>query len=343
MEKTSMNERSAIVELGTRGIRLLVVEINNGNIQRVVKSTGDLSNLGKEADDHGNLSEASIRRVTEITRRYKDISAEFAAKNIFIIATEVVRRAPNQDELIQSLANIAPLHILTPEEEAICIFIAAVSPFRASIVDNQPILVIDQGGGSTELVLGHLQDDSHIITGMALAPMGTTLLTRLFFEQEYLSDGFDAVQNYVRKTVAGFPNLANSTDKLPNFAIAHGSAIMIFAQNAYRRKYGHKLKLRELHGKTVGTGNLKSNLEKSIPSLQGLRQSDFGDQLTSESELVTLITGIVTYNEVAQKYGIEEFVLNREGPRYGALLWKTGAKYQVASPEIESPLLDTDQ
>jgi exopolyphosphatase/pppGpp-phosphohydrolase len=326
-----MNDVSAIIELGTRGIRLLVAKIADGRIKHVIKSTGDLSNLGKEADVNGNLSDTSIKRVTKIAQRYKAIVEEYKADHLYLIATEVVRRAPNQDQLIRSLAEIAPLHVLSSEDEAVCIFIAATAAFKRQMANNQPVLVVDQGGGSTELVLGRVQDGVHVIDGMALAPLGTIALSRIFLDHNYLSDGFSSVQRYVKKTLQGLPSVSSPDDIQPRIAIAHGSAIMIFARGAFREQQGYEPKLRDLHGKMIKSSFIERKIQETIPGLKGIRKSDLGDELGQDSELVTMMSGILTYDEIAKKYGVKDFVLSREGLRFGALLWKTGVRLKLLS------------
>jgi exopolyphosphatase/guanosine-5'-triphosphate,3'-diphosphate pyrophosphatase len=299
----------------------------------VIKSTGDLSNLGKESDNLGNLSENSINRVTNIAERYKKIAEENNAENLYLIATEVVRQAPNKNQLVTSLADIGSLNILSPQEEALCVFIASTASFRVKLNNNRPILVIDQGGGSTELVLGRLHEGTHIVEGIALASLGTATLARMFLDYNYLSDGFSAVQKYVQTTLKGMPPLGNSAESSPKIAIAHGSAIMIFTRGIFREKYGYEPRLNELHGKMVKSALIDRRVQETIPGLKGIRKSDLGDELKPDSELVTLMSGILTYNEIAKQYNINEFVISREGLRYGALLWKSGVKYDLQTPE----------
>jgi exopolyphosphatase/guanosine-5'-triphosphate,3'-diphosphate pyrophosphatase len=328
-----MKNGSAVIELGTKGIRLLVAEITDEKIQRVIQSTGDLSYLGKEADALGNLSENSIKRVTKLSKRYKEMAEECEVDNLYLVATDVVRRAPNRDQLIESLSDIAPLHILTEREEALCVFIASTAAFRTKLATGQPILVVDQGGGSTELVLGRLHDGVYIIEGIALASIGTSTLAREFLAHEYLSDGFSAVQKYVQSTLKEMPSLGNSAETLPKIAIAHGSAIMIFVRGIFRDQYGYEPKLQELHGKTVKSTLIERKVQETIPGLEGVRKKDLGDELKSDSEIVTLMSGILTYNEIGKQYNIQDFVISREGLRYGALLWKSGVKFEFQLPE----------
>jgi exopolyphosphatase/guanosine-5'-triphosphate,3'-diphosphate pyrophosphatase len=328
-----MEKISAVIELGTKGIRLLVAEIANGKIQRVVISTGDLSYLGKESDTEGIISENAIKRVTNLAEKYKNIAVENEADDLHLIATDIVRRAPNKEELAESLNGVASLDILTEGEEALCIFIASTAAFGKKLANGRPVLIIDQGGGSTELVLGRLEDETYIIEDMALVPIGTTALARLFLDHNYLSDGFSAVQKHVRANLDEVPILGGSAESQPQIAIAHGSAITIFVRGVFRDQYGYEPKLNELHGKTVKSSLIERKVQETIPSLEGVRRRDLGDELKSDSEIVTLMSGILTYNEIAKRYKIGQFVISREGLRYGALLWKAGVKHRFHLPE----------
>lgn len=323
-----MENISAVIELGTKGIRLLVAEAADGKILQVVKSIGDLSYLGKDADKEGNLSENAIRRVTNIAKQYQEIAVEHGAGSLAMVATDVVRRAPNQEALVEAMAEIGPLHILTEQEEALCIFVASTASFQSKLSNGRPILVVDQGGGSTELVLGRLQDGVYIIDDLALAPVGTSTLAKTFLSYNYLSDGFTAVQNQVRESLDNVPMLGDLTESPPQVAIAHGSAITIFVRGVFQDKFGYEPKLNELHGKTVKSSLIERKVKETVPGLEGVRKKDFGDELKPDSDIVTLMSGILTYHEIARRYRIGQFVLSREGLRYGALLWKTGISYQ---------------
>jgi exopolyphosphatase/guanosine-5'-triphosphate,3'-diphosphate pyrophosphatase len=299
-----------------------------GKIQRVVKSVGDLSYLGKEADPAGNLSVNAIERVTKLAGQYQEIAAEYGAGNLSVVATDVVRRAPNKADLIESLAAVAPLHILSEREEALCIFIASTAVFQSKLSNGRPILVIDQGGGSTELVLGRLQYGVYMIDDMALVPIGTLTLARTLLGYNYLSDGFKAVQKQVQESLDEVPMLGNSAESPPQIAIAHGSAITIFVRGVFQDQYGYEPKLNELHGKTVKRSLIERKVVETIPGLEGIRKKDLGEELKSDSDIVTLMSGILTYHEIAKRYRINEFVLSREGLRYGALLWKSGVNHE---------------
>ena len=61
-----MIKRYGVVEIGTRGVRLLVADASEEGIEQFVFSTGGLSDLGRSADANGNLSKRSIERVSRI-------------------------------------------------------------------------------------------------------------------------------------------------------------------------------------------------------------------------------------------------------------------------------------
>jgi len=319
---------SAVIELGTKGIRLLVAEVGDGKIRYVVKSVGDLSYLGKEANSAGKLSENAIKRVTKIAKQYQEVAAENGADDLSLVATDVVRRAPNKEQLVDSLAAVAPLQILSEKEEALCIFIASTAGFRSKLSNGRPILVVDQGGSRTELVLGRLKDEVYIIDGLTIVPIGTSTLAQTFLGYNYLSDGFKAVQKLVEDSLDEAPILGNTADGPPQVAISYGSAITIFVRGVFQDQYGYEPKINELHGKTVKSSLIERKVQETIPGLEGIRKKDLGEELKPDSDVVTLMSGILTYHEIAKRYRINEFVLSREGLRYGALLWKSGVKYE---------------
>ncbi len=325
-----MKERHAIIEIGARGIRLLVADASPHGIENIIYSTGDLSNLGKDADSLGNLSSSSIKRVSNIANRYYNLAKENGADNILAVATEVVRSAPNKTDLQQAIAPLMPFKIITKEEEAAFSFVASVNVFQHQLTADSRILVIDQGGSSTELTTGSYDKNGEfVLQGISNLDLGTVALSKLFVNAFYLKQGFDAVRETVREELrctAPFPMLQTSP---PSLTIGLGSAIMIFARGITNQKEGREPRLKDLHGQSVSTRLIGQKIAETEPSLSGLRKSDFGSELTPDSDLATLVSGILTYHEISQLYNVSQIRISRHGMRYGALLWQAGKRCQI--------------
>ena len=144
--------RVAVVDLGSNTTRLLIAEVADGTVTEVDRRT-EITALGKGVDQSGHLSDDAIDRVLDAVTTYHEAIEEAGVDRALAFATSAVRDAANGDDLCGPLRDRFGLEVqtITGEEEARMTFLGATS-HRAP--DEDPALVIDVGGGSTELVVG---------------------------------------------------------------------------------------------------------------------------------------------------------------------------------------------
>lgn len=144
----------AIVDIGTNSTRLLVAEVSNGRVTSELVRHSNVTRLGAGVDAGGSLSEDAIQRVFKTLEHYEAEIERHDADERIAVLTSAVRDAENGAEFasaVKSRYRLDP-RILTGEEEARLTFLGATSERDPS--DAAPTLVIDVGGGSTELVIG---------------------------------------------------------------------------------------------------------------------------------------------------------------------------------------------
>ena len=136
--------RVAAVDIGSNSTRLLLADG-----ARELARESIVTGLGTGVDRTGRLAEDAQRRVLEVLERFK---ARIADAPGTAVMTSAVRDADNGAEFAARVERTLGLttRILTGDEEAALTFAGATSLRR----DDAPVLVIDIGGGSTELVLG---------------------------------------------------------------------------------------------------------------------------------------------------------------------------------------------
>src|SRR5215208_855902 len=146
--------RAAVVDIGTNSTRLLIADINaDGEVQeRVREST--ITRLGEGVEASGRLGDAPQARVFATLERY---TAEIRARDCDAIAavmTSAVRDAGNGAEFSAAVRGRYGLdgRTLSGDEEAALTFAGATAARPRK--DPTELVVIDIGGGSTELVCG---------------------------------------------------------------------------------------------------------------------------------------------------------------------------------------------
>jgi exopolyphosphatase/guanosine-5'-triphosphate,3'-diphosphate pyrophosphatase len=148
--------RVAAIDCGTNSLRLLVADVDPdaGTLVDVDRRT-EIVRLGEGVDATGVISDAALERTLAVARFYAAIAAEAGVRAVRIVATSATRDAADAERFrdgMRELFGVAP-EVVTGEEEAALAFAGAVRALPARR-DDGPVLVVDVGGGSTEVVLG---------------------------------------------------------------------------------------------------------------------------------------------------------------------------------------------
>ncbi|WP_172295709.1 Ppx/GppA phosphatase family protein [Pseudoruegeria sp. HB172150] len=143
-------ELYAALDLGTNSCRMLIAQ-PKGNQFHVVDSFSKSVQLGAGLERSGRLGRASMARTVQALRICKRKLMKHEVRRMRLVATEACRRATNAGEFMQYIRQETglTLEIIEPEEEA-RLAVVSCAPLVSTKTDQ--LLVVDIGGGSTELV-----------------------------------------------------------------------------------------------------------------------------------------------------------------------------------------------
>jgi exopolyphosphatase / guanosine-5'-triphosphate,3'-diphosphate pyrophosphatase len=143
--------RVAVVDIGTNSTRLLVAEVDGGMLTELERESV-VTRLGEGVDATGRLGEAPMQRVFEVLARYADAIEHHEASVRTAVMTSAVRDAANGAEFAAAVRDRYGLDAatLSGDEEARLTYLGAT----AARGDDEPLVLIDIGGGSTEMVVG---------------------------------------------------------------------------------------------------------------------------------------------------------------------------------------------
>lgn len=149
-ERPDPAELYAALDLGTNSCRMLVAQ-PKGNQFHVVDSFSKSVQLGQGLEASGRLSRAAMQRTLQAIRICRSKIDRHGVKRYRLVATEACRRAKNGAEFLDRIRQDTglKLEIIAPEEEA---RLAVVSCAPLVSAKTEQVLVVDIGGGSTELV-----------------------------------------------------------------------------------------------------------------------------------------------------------------------------------------------
>ena len=150
----------AVIDIGSNSTRLLVADVGDGRVSPVERRS-TVTRLGRGVDLSGQLAAEAIEAACAAVDPYVATLQELGAEKVDAIATSAVRDATNGSAFVAELRERFALsaRVLDGEEEARLTYLGATSEHSPEV----PTLVIDIGGGSTELVVGTGRDvDWHV-------------------------------------------------------------------------------------------------------------------------------------------------------------------------------------
>ncbi len=241
----------ASIDIGTNSTHLLIAEINLELKSFSIKFTDKSTTRLGERDEDGNLSEESIQRALETLKRFKEYCASNGVKQIITAATSAVREAPNGKDFIQRVQSDIGIKIelISGFEEARLIYLGVLSGMA---LEDKSYVIIDIGGGSTELILADKKD----ALALTSARVGAVRLKNDFFKKDPISsDRSRFLKIFIQGSLE--PSVGKINSRLKNdkpvsliatsgTAISLGNLILSDLDQPKQKMHGYKFTLKNL-------------------------------------------------------------------------------------------------
>ena len=149
----------AAIDCGTNSIRLLIASPLPGGLDDLDRRT-EIVRLGQGVDATGEFHPDALRRTFAVVEQYAKLinDAGVPPDRVHFVATSASRDARNRQEFfdgVQRRLGVQP-DVISGDKEAQLSFLGALSRVRPT---GEPVLVMDIGGGSTELITGSAQGE----------------------------------------------------------------------------------------------------------------------------------------------------------------------------------------
>ena len=304
--------RYAAIDIGTVTSRLFVADVDEAGVIESVARDIAITNLGTGVDASGHLAADSIERVgakvDEFAATIAKLEEEGAPITTCAIATSAARDAANSDELVERLRKAGvELHIIPGEREAALSFSGATSAFP-----GEKAVVIDVGGGSTEIIAG--------MAGGALEhahsfQIGCRRVTERFFTQD--PPGAELVAKaaeWIADEMADYLGMLTEGGYMAGRVIAvAGTATSIVSMREEMEAYDST----RVHGAVV----TRADLDALITKLQDMpladRQRIVG---LNPQRAPVILAGIVILQQIMEVTGIDEFTVSESDILQGVVL-----------------------
>ncbi len=194
------------IDIGTNSMRLLLAEFRNNKIVNRKKFV-NTTRIGKSVDKEGFISNEAIKLNIDALSNYINICEENKCEKIFCIATSAVRDAKNGQEftkLAKEICNI-DIEVISGEEESELGFMGVTHGSS----EEENILVIDIGGGSTEFIVG----DKNGIKFSKSENIGALRMTEKFLSSKLNNESnYKEMEKFIENTIFNTINNINKYD-----------------------------------------------------------------------------------------------------------------------------------
>lgn len=310
--------RRAVIDVGTNSVKLLVADINGHDVRPVCEESKQ-TRLGEGFYETHRLQSEPIAKTAKAVAIFAAKARELHAERTRVIATSASRDATNPRDLTSALEEASGLkvEIISGEQEAEWVFQGVTTDPNLA---EQPLLLLDVGGGSTELILGH---GAHQHFRQSF-PLGTVRLMQKLPHSEpprpvELSACRGWLKSFLRMEV--HPKLSRELDWESKVysgvqLVGTGGTASILARM--------ELKLDDFEREQIEATRL--SLERvrwhvehlwSLPLAE--RQEVIG---VPKKRADVILTGAVIYEAVMEQFGFNELRISTRGLRFAAVMDK---------------------
>ncbi|MDX6653650.1 MAG: exopolyphosphatase / guanosine-5-triphosphate,3-diphosphate pyrophosphatase [Solirubrobacterales bacterium] len=296
--------RVAIIDIGSNSTRLLVADVEDGRVTPLERRS-TVTRLGRGVDLSGRLAAEAIEATCAAVGPYVATLQELGAERVDAIATSAVRDADNGSAFVAELRERFALsaRVLDGEEEARLTYLGATSEH----FPESPTVVIDIGGGSTELIVGEGQTIEWHVSLQAGVVRHT--------ERHLVSDPPTPVElEALAGDLRGLIDTATIEAPAATAGIAVAGtptslAAIELELDPYdpKRVHGHVLELPNIQRMLSQLASAPLAQRTEIPGLHADRAP-------------TIVAGVVTLVEVMRAFDLERITVSEHDILYGAAI-----------------------
>ena len=309
--------RVASIDIGTNTILLLIAETGGETFKRLLEKE-TVVRLGEGLQKNGVLSKAAMIRGYETLSQYLDHCHEMGVRPVYAVGTSALREAKNSSifvEMIRDKLNLS-IEVISGEEEAHLSYLAVARDLGEMA---KPTLVIDVGGGSTELVLGK---GDRVIQWVSL-PLGLVRFTEQFLISDPVKEEeWERMRDRIQKVLFEIPKpdepflmvsvggtgttLASVEQRLPEFAV---------------EKIHHFVLTKEaLQNQLLLYRSKSVDQRKWIPGLPPSRAD-------------VILAGGTILDQAMERFQASSVLISCHGVRYGLLYQRLGLEKPISSAQ----------
>ena len=305
--------KRASIDLGTNTCLLLIKEDSLSG-ERIFHDESQVVRLGEGVARTGQLSVEAMKRAQDCLANYVRIAGNLgvSAKEIVAVGTAQARDARNAKAFFSEIEATLGLQfrILTGDEEAKATFLGA----RLPGIDSKEMVVMDIGGGSTELVA--MPDPSSSISGESIG-IGAVKITENFLLRDPVTDSEfwnaeESINQSLTKLKVWSQGLESKMGKSPRFVAVAGTAVTLAMLQTGMTEFDAS----QIDGTLLSRGDVHRLVEElKWRSVQERKQMPGMDAKRAD----VILAGALIFWRVMEELGFPQVTISTRGLRYGVL------------------------
>ena len=293
--------RVAAVDLGTNSTRLLVGDVDDGRVEELdVRVT--ITRLGEGVDMRRRLLPLPIARVRNVLTEYRRRAAEFGAERTLAVGTSAIRDAENGEAFLGEIewSYGFSTELLSGDAEAL-MTLRGVTAGRSL---DPRTLVIDVGGGSTELILGGPEG---VGFHTSLDVGGVRMTERFLGSDPPTPVELDACAAAVRTALADLSLDAQTAIGVAGTVTSLAALDLGLREYDRERVHGHRLTSAGVLTQLARLAELPLEERRRVPGLDPGRAP-------------TIVAGAIIVRETLQHFGLDELEASEHDLLHGVAL-----------------------
>ena len=316
----SFSERYAVIDVGTHSVLMLVCDVGaTTGACEVVLDSKKITRLGQGLADKKELQAEAMERTCVAIREYVRESKLLGVQKLLAVGTSALREAANASHFLRRVRDCCNIEIetLSGETEARCSYLAIRDTPDFWRDDVSGLMVVDIGGGSTEVAFG-AQDIISVLSVNA----GSVYLTESFLKHDPPTlEELEALDDFLQDAWQSKRILSN-VDHSSTALVGVGGTIVNLASVKLRL---NRFDAERLHGAVIDRVEIMRQIERFCAVTLAARKELRG---LEKQRAESIIAGAMILQSFLGHVGASQIRANTHGLRYGVM-------YHRFCPEIK--------
>lgn len=297
----------ASIDIGSNTVLMLIAEINfNNNEFKGLKNFYRTPRIGQDIIKTGRIRDEKIASLFAVLSEYDGIIKKFGCGQIFVNATNALRVASNGEAIRSEIAERFGwnVNIIDGAEEARLSFLGSAFPFQ----DKENKIVIDIGGGSTEIVWGNRNS----ILYRKSFSIGVVSLKDLFVHNEPpRGEEILSMTGFAERTFSELKE--NIKDSCEIIAVA-GTPTTLACIHQNLKEYSEE----KIDGSAMNGTEISEITERLVTMRNSEIKESFGSVVEGREDV--LLAGCIILNSAIKNIGTSQITVSTKGLRYGPVV-----------------------